>query len=212
MLDRYEGTRLGRQELHGEMLEDVEGALWTWDMFQWIDEAPPLQRIVVGVDPAGSANEQAPTRPASSSSASGTTSTCTCWPTTPGSTAPAVGHQANEAYEEFAADAIVAEKNYGGEMVKHTLENSGYGGARIILVDSRRGKETARRAHRRPLREGRWCSTSGKQGDLSELEDEQTAWVPGEGPSPNRVDALVHGGTELAKRGCPPPSPAPNTS
>ena len=56
ILDRYEGTRLGRQELHGEVLQDVEGALWSWDMFSWIEEAPPLVRIVVGVDPAGTAN------------------------------------------------------------------------------------------------------------------------------------------------------------
>jgi phage terminase large subunit-like protein len=54
VLDRFEGTRLGRQELHGEILEDVEGALWSWDMFGWVEAAPPLQRIVVAVDPAGS--------------------------------------------------------------------------------------------------------------------------------------------------------------
>lgn len=43
----------------------------------------------------------------------------------------------------------------------------------------------------------------GKRGDLAKLEEEQTTWVPGQGDSPNRVDALVHGITELAKRGMP---------
>ena len=199
VLDRYEGTRLGRQELHGEILEDVEGALWSWEMFQWVEEAPPLQRIVVGVDPAGSKNKSSDET---------------------GIIVVGVGHdkhlyvladhtgrysprgwatRANEAYEAFSCDAIVAEKNYGGDMVKHTLETSGYGGARIILVDSRRGKEI--RAEPIVARyERHMVSHVGKPGDLAELEGEQTSWVPGQGPSPNRVDAMVHAGTDLLKR------------
>ena len=57
IIARYQGTRLGRQELHGEILEDVEGALWTWELIEptRIVEAPPLARVVVAVDPAGGA-------------------------------------------------------------------------------------------------------------------------------------------------------------
>jgi hypothetical protein len=62
ILDRYEGTRLGRQEIHGEILADVEGALWQYEMFdgdQRIDIAPfDLDRVVVGVDPAGTARSK----------------------------------------------------------------------------------------------------------------------------------------------------------
>lgn len=209
VLDRFEGTRMGRQELHGEILEDVEGALWTWDMFQWVDEAPPLLRIVVGVDPAGSTEV-------------GSDET--------GIVVIGVGHdkqlyvladatgiytphgwakKANDLYERWEADGIVAEKNYGGDMVKHTLQTSGYGGARIVVVNSRRGK--AIRAEPIVARyEQKLVSHVGKQGALAELEDECTSWVPGQGRSPNRVDALVHGGTELLRNLAPTAIANPN--
>jgi phage terminase large subunit-like protein len=51
----------------------------------------------------------------------------------------------------------------------------------------------------------------GRQGDLAQLEDEQTTWVPGVGDSPNRVDALVHAATELAKHAMPASIGNPNT-
>jgi phage terminase large subunit-like protein len=209
VLDRFEGTRLGRQELHGEILEDVEGALWAWEMFQWVDFAPPLQRIVVGVDPAGSKNK--------SSDETGIVVEGVGYDKHLYVLADYTGRysprgwatRANEAYEEFGCDAIVAEKNYGGEMVKHTLETSGYGGARIILVDSRRGKEI--RAEPIVARyERKMVSHVGKPGDLAELEGEQTSWVPGHGPSPNRVDAMVHAGTDLLKRLEPAAISSPN--
>jgi phage terminase large subunit-like protein len=209
VLDRFEGTRLGRQELHGEILEDVEGAMWAWEMFQWVEEAPPMQRIVVGVDPAGSKNK--------SSDETGIIVEGVGYDKHLYVLADYTGRysprgwatRANEAYEEFSADAIVAEKNYGGEMVKHTLETSGYGGARIILVDSRRGKEI--RAEPIVARyERKMVSHVGKPGDLAELEGEQTSWVPGQGPSPNRVDAMVHAGTDLLKRLEPAAISSPN--
>ena len=57
IVSRYEGTRLGRQEIMGEILDDVEGALWVRAMFDVRRPAPELSRIVIGVDPAMSANE-----------------------------------------------------------------------------------------------------------------------------------------------------------
>jgi phage terminase large subunit-like protein len=209
ILDRYEGTRLGRQELHGEVLEDVEGALWTWDMFQWVEEAPPLTRIVVGIDPAGSSNRNSDETGIVTvgigvdkclyvlDDCSGTYS--------PGTWAS----RANTAYDDYSADALVPEKNYGGDMVKHTLESSGYSGARIIMVDSRRGK-AIRAEPIVALYEKKRVFHVGRQGDLSTLEDELTTWVPGEGDSPNRLDALVHAATELAKRSMPVAVADPN--
>jgi len=209
VLDRYEGTRLGRQELHGEILEDVEGALWTWDMFDWVEEAPPLQRIVVAVDPAGS------TRLGSDDTGIivlgiGFDQVIYVLADFTGRYSPrGWAERANGAYEDFASDAIVAEKNYGGEMVKHTLETSGYGGARILTVDSRRGK--AIRAEPIVARYEQGKVKHVGKGVLSELEDEETSWVPGSGPSPNRVDALVHGATDLLKRIAPASIASPNT-
>jgi phage terminase large subunit-like protein len=120
--------------------------------------------------------------------------------------------RAVSAYEFFNADAIVAEKNYGGDMVKHTLENSRAAKSltpRVIMVDSRRGK-ALRAEPIVALYEKKKFWHVGERGDLSDLEAEQTEWVPGEGASPNRVDALVHGATELAKHVMPTAVSNPN--
>lgn len=209
VLDRFEGTRLGRQELHGEILEDVEGAMWAWEMFQWVEEAPPLLRIVVGVDPAGSKNKSSDETGIIVVGIGYDKHLYVLADHTGRYSPRAWAERANGAYEEFGADAIVAEKNYGGDMVKHTLETSGYGGARIILVNSRRGKEI--RAEPIVARYERKLVTHvGHPGDLAELEGEQTSWVPGQGPSPNRVDAMVHGSTDLLKNLEPTAISSPN--
>jgi phage terminase large subunit-like protein len=209
ILNRYEGTRLGRQELHGEILEDVEGALWSWDMFQWIDEAPQLTRIVVGVDPAGG---HKPGNDETGIIVVGFGVDRNLYVLGDGSgryTPGGWATRANAEYEDYQADAIVPEKNYGGEMVKHTLESSGYRGARIIPVTSRRGK-AIRAEPIVALYEKHRVFHVGKRGDLSTLEDELTTWVPGDGDSPNRLDALVHAATELAKGVMPAAISSPN--
>jgi phage terminase large subunit-like protein len=201
VLDRYEGTRLGRQELHGEILEDVEGALWNWDMIHWVPEAPELLRVVVGVDPAGTANLKSDETGIITIGIGADRCLYVMADDTGRYSPETWGRKANYAYDRLHADAIVAEKNYGADMVRFTLENSGYGGARIILVNSRRGK-TIRAEPIVALYEKQRVFHVGAQGDLSELEDEMTTWVPG-GDSPNRVDALVHAATELAKHSMP---------
>ena len=211
VIERYEGTRIGRQELHGEVLEDVEGALWSWEMISWVDQAPPLTRIVVSVDPAGTANKKsdetgiivlglaADKRIYVLADRTGRYS--------PGGWATRVW----SAVEDHSADLIVAEKNYGGEMVKHTLETHAPAmAARIKLVTSRRGKQI-RAEPVVALYEKAKILHVGKRGDLAGLEEEQTTWVPGEGDSPNRVDALVHGVVELAKTAMPTTVSDPNT-
>ena len=198
----HEGTRTGRQELHGEVLEDVEGALWQWEMLHYVDDAPSLVRIVVAIDPAGTANKRSDEtgiivlgfgddkRVYVLADYSGKYS--------PGGW----GKKAHDAAEEFAADAFVAEKNYGGDMVKHVLDTEAEHrvGAtpRVILVTSRRGKEL-RAEPIVALYEKELVRHVGQRGALSKLDEEMCSWVPGEGPSPNRVDALVHGCTELVK-------------
>src|SRR5262245_37365973 len=141
IIARYEGTRLGRQEILGDLLEDVEGALWRWDLIEpdRLAKAPEhLDRVVVGVDPAGSANKR-----------SDETGIVVCGRVgdhlytlidrsgkySPYGWAMAV----DSVYEEYGADAVVAEKNYGGDMVRHTLQSSG-STKRVIMVQSRRGK------------------------------------------------------------------------
>lgn len=203
VIQSYEGTRIGRQELHAEILEDVEGALWNADMIQYVDpdfDWTTCQRIVVAVDPAGTANKKSDETGiivlgirdhyifvladrTGKYSPSG-------WATA-----------AVNAYNAYQADAIVAEKNYGGDMVKEVLEKNGAKDIRILLVTSRRGKE---------LRAEPVVTLYEKErvfhvrGATMSLDEELTTWVPtGKMPSPNRLDAMVHGATELAKLTAP---------
>lgn len=206
VMESFEGTRFGRQELYGEVLEDVEGSLWKAGMFLHLaeDRVPDLERIVVAVDPAGSANARsdetgiivlgiADKRIYVLADRTGKYSP-SGWAKTTLSTA-----------EEFSADAIVVEKNYGGDMVRNTIEKEaestpGLLTPRIITVDSRRGKQLRAEPIVAMYEKGRVVHVSGKdRSDLVALEDEQTQWVPGQGASPNRIDALVHGATELGK-------------
>jgi phage terminase large subunit-like protein len=210
ILNRYEGTRLGKQELHGELLEDVEGSLWNWDMIHWVDEAPALQRVVVGVDPAGSANKSSD-ETGIITVGLGVDKNFYVLADDTGRYSPANwAARAIAAYEQYQADAIVAEKNYGGDMVKHTLKSADPQTPRRILpVNSRRGK-ALRAEPVVALYERRRVLHVGHQGDLAKLEDEQTQWVPGVGDSPNRVDALVHAITALAKNTMPTEIANPN--
>jgi phage terminase large subunit-like protein len=197
VLEPYEGSRIGRQELHGEILEDVEGALWTWGMFSAVPEAPDLVRTVVAVDPAGSTNKRSDLTGivVVGIDAEGVLYVLADYS---GKFSPEQwSRKVAIAVEEFGADTIVAEKNYGGEMVKSTLHNADVW-ARVELVDSRRGKELRAEPVVALYEKGR-VKHVGPRGYLTKLEEEQTSWVPGEGASPNRVDALVHAATKLAK-------------
>lgn len=202
VIEPREGTRMGQQELFGQILEDVEGALWNWDMIQYVEEAPPLQRIVVGVDPAGTANKKSDETGIVVVGIGHDKNLYVLHDSTGKYTPEQWGRKANAAYEEFSADAIVPERNYGEDMVRFVLENAGYGGARIIPVLSRRGKDI-RAEPIVALYEKKRVFHVGARGDLGDLEDEMTTWVPHESPSPNRVDALVHAATELAKHVMP---------
>lgn len=212
VLKKYEGTRLGKQELYGELLEDVEGAMWNWDIIHDIAEAPPLARIVVSIDPAGTANKRSD-ETGIIVIGIGHDHKLYVLADFSGKYSPAGwGGAAYDAAQTFSADAIVYEKNYGGDMVAHVLEaEDGRRGftCRHIPVTSRRGKDI-RAEPIVGLYEKMEVFHVGQRGDLEKLESEQTTWVPHEGPSPNRVDALVHGATELAKHVMPASIANPN--
>lgn len=204
IIKKYEGTRLGRQELHAEVLEDVEGALWSWELIERARVAvePELRRIVVGVDPAGSKKKSADeTGIVVVGELDGELFVLE----------DLSGHyspyewasKANAAYSRWSADAIVAEKNFGGDMVAHTIKTSGYTDARVLVRQTRRSK--ALRAE--PI-VGRYEKDEGHVHHvgtgLAELESQMTEWVPAEDPdSPDRVDALVYACTELLKNAVP---------
>lgn len=210
IIRRFEGTRTGAQELEGQILEDVEGALWNFGMLQHVEEPPELQRIVVSVDPAGTANKRSDETGIVVIGVSHAKRLYVLADYTGKYTPDGWAKEVFKAHETWHADAVVWEKNYGGEMVSTILDHEAkeqritYRG---IPVTSRRGKEI-RAEPIVALYEKDQVYHCGERGDLGDLETEMTTWVPNpkEGPkmpSPNRVDALVHGATELAKYAMP---------
>jgi phage terminase large subunit-like protein len=194
IVKRFEGTRLGRQELNGEILDDVPGALWTRalvDSAHWQGELPDMARIIVAVDPSGSAGEN------DDGDSQGIVvvgkgvdglayvladRTCKLSP-------DGWGRRTVAAYREFEADRIVAERNYGGAMVEHVIRTIDKA-VSYEEVTATRGKVVRAEPIAALYEQGRVRHV----GDLSALEDEMCAMTSdgflGEG-SPNRVDALV---------------------
>jgi phage terminase large subunit-like protein len=201
MTSTYGGTRLGRQELDGELIADVEGALWPRELIERSRTGRPerFERIVVGVDPPAGA--------------SATSDACgivvagraegrfyvladeSCQGMSPDGWARRVA----AAVAKWEADMVVAEANNGGAMVGSVLHAAEVG-VRVKLVHAGRGK--AVRAEPIALR-----FESGRAffaGRFPELEDELAGLTAGggyEGPSrsPDRADAAVWALTELGE-------------
>lgn len=196
---RYEGTRLGRQELNAELLSDTPGALWQLD---WLDKgrvarAPELKRIVVAIDPAVSNNE-----------GSDETGIIVAGidPSDHGYVLADLSgrygprdwaFKAIQAYRDYKADRIIAEANNGGQMCESTIRmvdaNVPY-----RAVHASRGKVT--RAE--PISALYEQNRVSHVGTFSTLEDQLCAFTSDfdrnrAGYSPDRLDALVWALTEL---------------
>ncbi len=203
---KYGGTRLGRQELEGEFLQDTPGSLWQRD---WIDrdrveKAPELRRIVVAVDPATTNHEGSDATGIMVVGQGHDEHLYVLADLTGKYSPPEWARKAVEAYERYSADRIVGETNQGGQMVEHTIRaidpSVPYKG-----VHASRGK-TARAEPISALYEQRKVHHVGI-GKASEpllaLEDQMLAFTSDfdrarAGYSPDRVDALVWAMTELA--------------
>jgi len=207
---RYEGTRLGRQELHAELLGDTPGALWTLSI---IDAArimlrpdgsasrplPDFERTVVAIDPmVGAPDEEL--RPGKGSEtgivvvARGVDGHA--YVLADGSKAGTPAEWAKAAlrlYEVFQADAIVAEVNQGGLMVENTIRTSP-GGEDVSYraVHASKGKVTRAEPISSLYERGKVHHV----GTFGHMEDQMTTYVPGN-TSPDRMDALVWALTEL---------------
>ena len=191
---RYEGTRLGQQELYAEMLDDVEGALWSRDNLEEsrVSRLPEMVRIVVAVDPAaGSKAENAETGIVvvglgedghayvlDDRSVRGTPND---W-----------GTSVVSAYHANKADRIVAEANQGGDMVSHTIRTVDPN-VPIKMVHASKGKRTRAEPVAALYEQGRVHHL----GFHAQLEDQLCSWIPDHAVSPDRLDALVWGVTEL---------------
>lgn len=206
---RYEGTRVGRQELYGELIDDVEGALWVQaviDEYRWQAPwwNPPLRRVVVGVDPSGGGDEigivaaglVAPPCPCGLRKEQPhyvvlEDATLLGTPEVWGRAVVACGRRHN-------ADLIAGEANYGGEMVRATITAGGMDDRLPYeAVSATRGKEVRAEPISRIYEQGRVHHV----GIFTRLEDELVTWTPhGGGASPNRLDAMVWAMTKLAER------------
>lgn len=191
----YGGTRLGRQELDGELLEDDEGCLWTHRMIEAArqDGFPGrFEEVVVAIDPPAGAS---PTSDACGIIAAGRASElgvpARCFILADSSAqglAPLDwGARAVSLAAQLGARCIVAEANQGGEMVRHTLETAGCR-LPVRLVRASLGKRERALPVAALYGRGRVVHAGG----LDALEDEMcTFGTQGQGRSPDRVDALV---------------------
>jgi len=194
---RYEGTRVGRQELEGEYLDESEFALWNIDMIDAyrVKRAPlPFRRVVVAVDPAVSAHEKSDETgivvvgqgddghayPVQDRSLKGSPAE---W-----------GRRAVAAYHRWDADVIVCEVNNGGDLVE----------SNILAIDGRVNVKQVRASRGKVVRAEPAVALYERGmvhhvGELAHLEDQMVSWEPSKAygaarhkiKSPDRLDALV---------------------
>lgn len=198
VVSKYAGTRLGRQELDGEILDDVPGALWTRAMLERAicDTLPEMSRVVVAVDPSGTDGNDDGDSVGIVVTGRGIDGrgyvledlTCKLSP-------DGWARRACEAYHRWGADRLVAERNFGGAMVKSVIKTADASVA-YKEVTASRGKTARAEPVSALYEQGRVSHVRG----LAELEDQMTLMTmsgyAGEG-SPDRVDAAVWGLTEV---------------
>ena len=199
--EKYEGTRLGRQELYAEVLEDVEGSLWSRDMIEssmirYNEKLPSFKRIVIAVDPAVTANKR-----------SDETGVVVCAEDFQGKyyilndlsgkySPDAWAKKVVEAYESYKADKVIAEVNNGGDLVERVVKtvdrNVNYKSVRATRGKFVRAEPIAALYEQKRVRH---------LNRFNLLEDQLCSYNPEiTSQSPDRLDALVWGLTELSAR------------
>lgn len=193
---RYEGTRLGRQELFGEIVDDNEGALWTRNMIEQsrVTDAASMFRIVVAIDPAVTNNEESDETGiiVAGIAASGhyyvlEDLSCKASP-------DAWARKAVDAYKRWKADRIVGEANNGGDMIESLIRTVDPTTA-YKKVTATRGKKLRAEPIAALYEQGRVHHVTG----FPQLEDQMCGWTPDSNDSPDRMDAMVWALTELSE-------------
>jgi phage terminase large subunit-like protein len=205
VIERYAGTRLGRQEIEAEILEDVPGALWSRRNLDEnrvrIEDVPPIVRLVVSIDPAITSGDSANETGIIVAGIAGTLTNqhgYTLEDMSLRGSPDQWARRAVSAYRKYEADKIVAEANQGGEMVERVIRSVAPD-VPVKLVRATRGKYI--RAE--PISALYEQNRISHVGTLPELEDQMIAFTPESasdrlpGESPDRVDALVWAYAEL---------------
>lgn len=193
-LRRSMSARLARQELEGELLDDVEGALWTFGLLDGcvVEDFPDLSRLVIGVDPAVTAGEDSDDTGIVAVGRAGRhgvayvieDATCHLDPTAAMGTVVAL-------YHDLGADEVIVEVNNGGDYLPaliRTIDPT----VKVRTVRASRGKLTRAEPIHGLYEHGQVQHV----GRFADLEEQMTSWVPGEA-SPDRLDALVWAVTAL---------------
>lgn len=197
-IKKYEGTTLGRQELYAEILEDIEGALWSTSLIEagrvrTGEDVPPLKRIVVAIDPATTSKaSSAETGIVVAGLGADNHGYVLCDGS--GQYSPhGWAKRVIELYERFNADRVVGEANNGGDLIETVLRDVD-ATLSYKSVHASRGK--ARRAE--PIVALYEQKKVHHVGVFPTLEQQMTTWREDLGmASPDRMDALVWALTEL---------------
>lgn len=204
---KYAGTRLGRQELNAEILDDIPGALWTREMIDRtrVAELPEMRRVVVAIDPSGTNGSDDGDSIGIVVAGIGidgrgyVIEDCSCSLSPDG-----WARRAINAYYQHKADRIVAEVNYGGAMVESIIRSVDRS-VSYKSVTASRGKILRAEPISALYEQGRISHCTG----LEALEDQMMMMTSGGyagEKSPDRVDALVWALTELMMTHQPPPA------
>jgi predicted phage terminase large subunit-like protein len=195
LVEQYRGTRIGRQELEGELLTDVPGALWTWAMIEQAHTTgpvPDMVRVVVAIDPAVTSHAE-----------SDETGIIVCGKGVDGRgyvladyscrlSPDGWARRAVKAFDDHGADRIVAETNNGGDLVETVIRT-----VRQMVpytkITASRGKAIRAEPVAALFEQERITILDG----MGELEAQLTEWSPEEGESPDRLDAMVWAFHEL---------------
>ncbi len=203
VIGRYAGTRLGRQEIDGEIIEECADALWTRAMIEAarVRQAPPLQRIVIGIDPPGSGR---PGADACGIVAAGLAEDGRIYvledASVQGLAPQGWAMKAVALFKRREADALVAEVNQGGDMVRAVLAQVDPA-LPLRTVHATRGKWLRAEPVAMLYAQGK---VKHVDPPMPALEDEMADFgLDGlsSGRSPDRLDALVWAVTELMDRG-----------
>lgn len=202
LLEEYDGTDLGRQELLAEILDEDSNALWTREWLNGaripVGQIPKLARVTVGVDPSGGAGEQGIVVVGKAmlefERESGRKSSLAhgyvLGDRTVHKKPEGWGRAAVEAAVEFDADDIAVEINFGGEMAISTIraaaDQMGIN-IPIRMVRATRGKVVRAQPVSALSAQNRWHHV----GVFAELEDQLCTWYPELDWSPDRLDAMV---------------------
>jgi len=199
IVKKYEGTRLGDQELRGLLLEDLPGALWKRKMIDdnrvMLRDVPPLIRVVVAIDPAVTASEESDETGIGAVGISFDQHLFVLEDASLRGTPLEWARAAAGLLSKHRGDRVVAEVNNGGDLVEGNLRAIAPN-VPFRAVHATRGKLVRAEPVAALYEQGRVHHV--READLSLLEDQMCSWVPGMGmKSPDRMDWLVWACTDL---------------